>query len=112
MLAPKRQHVTLIITYHAEQYNRKINKNNACNTLAMLYNDIHQLETRRQKMYLLHGAYGRHYATITKLLEDWNAGKDFKIWNGPYCSIRDLKTMKSEGKRVVLAYGNDNFYTV
>lgn len=40
----------------------------------------------------LTGAYGRE-AT----LEDWKAGKDFKIYGGPYCSIRDVKLMKAEG---------------
>lgn len=38
------------------------------------------------------GAYGRE-ATVA----DWNAGKDFQIVNGPYCSIRDLKLMRDDG---------------
>lgn len=38
------------------------------------------------------GAYGRE-ATV----EDWKAGKDFKIYSGPYCSIRDVKRMKADG---------------
>lgn len=35
-------------------------------------------------------AYGRKYKTENHCLEDWYAGKDFKIEGGPYCSIRDF----------------------
>lgn len=34
-------------------------------------------------------AYGRLYPNKHKAIEDWMAGKDFKIVNGPYCSVRD-----------------------
>jgi hypothetical protein len=39
----------------------------------------------------LKGAYGR-----TTIYQDWLDGKDFKITNGPYCSIRDLENMALE----------------
>ena len=39
------------------------------------------------------GAYGRTYTTKDAILKDWNAGKDFAVCNGPYCSIRDLPHM-------------------
>jgi hypothetical protein len=45
------------------------------------------------KILLLQGAYGRTYATIEAARKDWEAGKDFKIVGGPYCSIRDMKQM-------------------
>ena len=35
-------------------------------------------------------AYGRKYSTKEAAVQDWKDGKDFKIANGPYCSIRDL----------------------
>jgi hypothetical protein len=35
-------------------------------------------------------AYGRKYSTKESAVYDWKAGKDFKIVNGPYCSIRDV----------------------
>ena len=35
-------------------------------------------------------AYGRSYSTSEQAIADWKSGKDFKIVNGPYCSIRDL----------------------
>jgi len=38
------------------------------------------------------GAYGR--ATE---MADWDAGKDFKIIGGPYCSNRDVELMKAHG---------------
>ena len=41
----------------------------------------------------LMGAYGRTYTTRAKALADWYEGKDFKICNGPYCSIRDIGHM-------------------
>lgn len=40
----------------------------------------------------LKGAYGRETS-----MDDWRAGKDFKITGGPYCSNRDIAAMKSEG---------------
>lgn len=40
------------------------------------------------------GAYGRIYTTKETALSDWNKGKDFKILNGPYCSIRDIDHIK------------------
>ena len=43
--------------------------------------------------FTLIGAYGRVYTSKEKMLADWNTGKDFKICNGPYCSIRDIGMM-------------------
>ena len=42
---------------------------------------------------VLHG----HLDTVPATVADWNAGKDFQIVNGPYCSIRDLKLMRDDG---------------
>jgi len=38
------------------------------------------------------GAYGRQTN-----MQDWRAGKDFRIVGGPYCSRRDVKEMQKEG---------------
>jgi hypothetical protein len=35
-------------------------------------------------------AYGRRYATGEEAIADFEAGKDFRIDGGPYCSIRDF----------------------
>ena len=41
------------------------------------------------------------------MLADWNRGKDFHIYHGPYCSIRDYEVLKreAEGSRIFLCYG-------
>jgi hypothetical protein len=38
----------------------------------------------------LEAAYGRSYATAEVAIRAWKEGKDFKIVDGPYTSIRDL----------------------
>jgi hypothetical protein len=43
------------------------------------------------------GAYGRD-ATLT----DWEEGKDFKIYEGPYTSKRDLQYMRAHGVHFVV----------
>jgi hypothetical protein len=45
-------------------------------------------------MKILHaqGAYGR-IADI----HDWINGKDFRVWNGPYFSIRDIDKLIEDG---------------
>jgi hypothetical protein len=35
-------------------------------------------------------AYGRDYKTRKDVIQAWKSGQDFKIVNGPYCSIRDI----------------------
>jgi hypothetical protein len=39
-------------------------------------------------------AYGRVYHTKEEALADWMAGRDFKIINGPYCSVRDATNLR------------------
>jgi len=41
-------------------------------------------------------AYGRQYKTSQEAKADWEAGKDFKIVNGPYVSIRDINSLKDK----------------
>lgn len=45
---------------------------------------------------ILINAYGRRYLSIDAALKDWNAGKDFLILGGPYCSIRDIELLQKE----------------
>lgn len=49
------------------------------------------------KTLYVQGAYGRAYTTFEQVVRDWDAGKDFKIIDGPYCSKRDLTDIKSMG---------------
>ena len=41
-------------------------------------------------------AYGINYKTKEACLLAWLGGKDFKLVNGPYCSIRDIEYMKAD----------------
>jgi hypothetical protein len=38
-------------------------------------------------------AYGRNYKSQDEAVQSWKAGVDFKVVNGPYCSIRDVAKM-------------------
>jgi len=49
------------------------------------------------KYIYLEGAYGRTYDNGWQAEADWLAGKDFKIVDGPYCSIRDAEALKELG---------------
>jgi len=51
---------------------------------------------------ILTPAYGRVYATAERALLDWNEGKDFKIQNGPYCSIRDINSLRMTNNHVLI----------
>ena len=48
----------------------------------------------KSKPLMIMPAYGREYKTSEEAKADWNAGKDFKIVNGPYLSIRDVNYLK------------------
>ena len=52
----------------------------------------------------LTAAYGRKYASREQAVADWQAGKDFKIDNGPYCSIRDIELMRKEFCNIYIIY--------
>ncbi len=49
-------------------------------------------------------AYGRKYSTQAQMLEDWEGGKDFKIFRGPYTSIRDLKSLIADFQDIYISY--------
>ena len=52
-------------------------------------------------------AYGRVYNTTDAAVQDWLAGKDFRVRNsGPYLSIRDTETLKQDGYDLVRIYPN------
>ena len=50
-----------------------------------------------QRQITLIGAYGRDYKSKKALIEDWEAGKDFQIYGGPYCSCKDIGHFKEQG---------------
>ena len=42
------------------------------------------------KALILFPAYGRTYDNHVSMRTDWEQGKDFRIYGGAYCSIRDI----------------------
>lgn len=53
------------------------------------------------KEYILLPAYGRPYKSRVETEKDWNDGKDFRIFKGPYCSVRDMESMKKDVDKLV-----------
>jgi len=50
---------------------------------------------------------GRVYNTTNAAVQDWLAGKDFRVrGSGPYLSIRDAETLKQNGYNSVRIYPN------
>ena len=60
-------------------------------------------------MIILIPAYGRKYSTIESAHKDWLDGKDFKIAQGPYTSVRDLNALKDAFQEVVIYTGQHAF---
>lgn len=47
-------------------------------------------------------AFGRDYPSAGAAAAHWAAGKDFRIGtDGPYCSIRDARTLHVRGVRTI-----------
>ena len=48
----------------------------------------------------------RQYTNVNKesVLNDWKTGKDFKVVDGPYCSIRDLHYMRENFNKIFIVY--------
>lgn len=60
----------------------------------------------------LFGAYGRRYKTAEEALRAWNDGKDFKMYDGPYCSVRDVAKLREDGyTELRICYDSDKFIT-
>lgn len=49
-------------------------------------------------------AYGRKYTSRQQALKAWQDGKDFQIYNGPYCSIRDIDALRQMSIAVYIQY--------
>ena len=47
-------------------------------------------------------AYGRQYADKGRALSDWLDGKDFKMANGSYCSIRDIDALNRTNNHIMI----------
>jgi hypothetical protein len=54
-------------------------------------------------------AFGKVYKTQNQAVKDWHAGKDFKVVNGSYCSIRDSVAIKRDmGLKYVVIFWQHN----
>lgn len=60
-----------------------------------------------EKSLVLLPAYGKQYKDAEECLKDWNAGRDFQICGGPYCSDRDIPSIKADGYTDLL-FGRHN----
>ena len=49
-------------------------------------------------------AYGRKYASEQAVATDWNSGKDFKVFRGPYISIRDIEAIRGSYSTAFIKY--------
>ena len=49
-------------------------------------------------------AYGRQYHTKKEALNAWDSGKDFQIYQGPYCSKRDINKLYHLANRILIQY--------
>lgn len=65
---------------------------------------MHALNQVSSPLWLV-PAYGRQYKSKQDVVRDWQAGKDFLIDGGPYCSIRDLDAMRSQFGNIYIDYG-------
>jgi hypothetical protein len=54
----------------------------------------------------LQPAYGRVYSSSERAVQDWIAGKDFKVAGigGPYCSVRDEQNLRLDHSTVWIAW--------
>lgn len=52
--------------------------------------------------------YTRPYPTTwDQVVDNWKNGRDFKIFKGPYYSIRDLETLKQTYRGLIVYYRDD-----
>lgn len=51
---------------------------------------------------LLRPAFGRVYVSKEDMLSGWLAGDTFRMFGGPYCSIRDIEALRAESSSITL----------
>ena len=54
------------------------------------------------KTLSIHGAYGRTYQSKKEAVRDWEQGKDFRVFGGPYLSSRDSELLVERYDKVVI----------
>jgi hypothetical protein len=54
-------------------------------------------------------AYGRKYDSVSTAKLDWLDGKDFRLANGSYCSIRDIKALQMTNNHIMIKITDGHF---
>lgn len=57
-----------------------------------------------EKLELIPAVWNGWFDSKEKAIEAWNAGKDFKIRKGPYCSIRDKEALLKMCDQIYIEY--------
>lgn len=70
--------------------------------------ELHQLAIANEVKWVLAPAYGQQFINNEDCYEAWCKGRDFKIINGPYCSVRNKDDMlKGGGTILIFSKWND-----
>jgi hypothetical protein len=96
-ILPRAGHIHALENLTMPRPRRTINTNVAAVALLATLGLSTRPAPRPVKTLTIVPAYGRKYATRDFLLADWAGGKDFKIFDGPYLSIRDVPKLRAAG---------------
>ena len=55
-------------------------------------------------LYLTPAPWRKWMQTREEIIQDWKAGKDFRIQSGPYCSIRDIEYLRNSYNRIYIIH--------
>jgi hypothetical protein len=55
-------------------------------------------------LYLTPAPWRKWIQTREEIIQDWKAGKDFRIQSGPYCSIRDIEYLRNSYNRIYIIH--------
>ena len=55
-------------------------------------------------LYLRPAPWRKWMQTREDIIKDWREGKDFRVEDGPYCSIRDIEYIRSNFNRAYIIY--------
>jgi hypothetical protein len=64
------------------------------------------VEQLLDNLYLVPAPWRKWMQTRAEIISDWQAGKDFRIESGPYCSIRDIEYLRSSYNRVYILHSH------
>lgn len=56
------------------------------------------------KLELTPAVWNGWYTSKEKAVQAWNAGKDFKMYRGAYCSIRDKELLAKTYSQIYIEY--------